>query len=200
MNHDPGKHHPDNEHHQPSTTRETLPHRAREVKVIVEIHAQSHPGRVLAATAAAVLAAVALAGCSGSSGGNASPSTTSGSSASGTSAASGKKSSPTASGTPTTRKGTVTTGPKNDLDRRKQVSMTTCAAAPGGWKAGGTIKNAGGASHDYSIIVYFTNDSATDLGQSKATVAVDGGATKSWSVTGTFKAPKKVLCVLGPVS
>lgn len=105
-----------------------------------------------------------------------------------------------ASGTPSSRKGTVSPGPKNDLDRRKEVQLTDCEAADGGWKASGTIANKGDDEHEYAITVYFTNDKATDLGDGNTKVSVDGGDKGKWSVTGKFDAPEKVLCVLGPIT
>ncbi|HEY6473683.1 MAG TPA: hypothetical protein VIY26_12380 [Acidimicrobiales bacterium] len=65
---------------------------------------------------------------------------------------------------------------------RRDVTIGTCSAVPGGWSAGGTIKNTLGHDATYEITIFFTSAAATDLaygatsdgGESRQERALDG--------------------------
>lgn len=84
----------------------------------------------------------------------------------------------------------------NDVDKRKSVVVTKCAAADGGWTAGGTAKNAGTADATYAITIFFTNDHATVEDYATASVTVKAGQTQDWSATKKFTAVTPTNCVL----
>lgn len=88
----------------------------------------------------------------------------------------------------------------NDLARRKHVTLTSCAALPGGWRAGGTATNPGRASVRYTITVFFTTTTATVLDYATTTVTVPAGGHTGWQATAHFAAPDKLRCVLRGVA
>ena len=88
----------------------------------------------------------------------------------------------------------------NDVNARRDVTMSACRAATGGWSAGGTVKNGTGKSATYVITVFFTNTHATDLGFANTSVVVAAGKSKPWTVKATFAAPRSVRCVLRGVA
>ena len=90
----------------------------------------------------------------------------------------------------------VPTSVPNDPARRADVTLAHCAAAPGGWAAGGTIQNPRTKASTYRITVFFTTTSATVVGVGKASVHVSGGASQAWQAVGHFHPPAKTLCVL----
>lgn len=105
--------------------------------------------------------------------------------------------SPSPSGTPA---GTVivSPGPSNDIEKRKNVSLTDCEVTKSGAKATGTITNTGSEAVKYEITVIFTNASATNVGDVMVKVTAKPGAT-NWSADGKFDAIDDVKCVLGPI-
>lgn len=88
----------------------------------------------------------------------------------------------------------------NDVNARRDVTMSVCKAAAGGWAGGGTVKNTTSKSATYAITVFFTNTHATDLGYASTSVVVAAGKSKPWTAKATFAAPRKVLCVLRGVA
>jgi hypothetical protein len=46
---------------------------------------------------------------------------------------------------------------------RQDVTLSNCASAPGGWSAGGAVKNTEGHDATYHITDFFTTAQATDL-------------------------------------
>lgn len=113
---------------------------------------------------------------------------------------SGNPSSSTATTTTTTRPvATQTIVPgsvPNQPSVRKDVTMSNCAASPGGWSAGGTVRNTLDKTATYTITVFFTNTGYTDLAYGVTKVPLDAGKSTIWSVKATFAAPRSVLCVL----
>lgn len=83
---------------------------------------------------------------------------------------------------------------------RRDVTIGTCSAVPGGWSAGGTIKNTLGHDATYEITIFFTSAAATDLAYGATSTAVSAGKSAPWTVTAKFAAPSTVQCVLRGVS
>jgi hypothetical protein len=104
----------------------------------------------------------------------------------------------------TTKPGTTpsasASGPKNDLDKRKNVVKKTCKVTDSGAEATGIITNKSDQDVDYKITVTFTNDKATNVGEGSTKVTAKAGEETDWTVSGKFKAPKTVLCVVVAVS
>lgn len=160
----------------------------------------SHRGttaiRTVASSAALVLAVSLAAGCSNSPG-----EVTPTSPATGTSPATSTKTTPASTSTkPAATTTGSTTGPKNDLDKRKNVVKKTCKVTDSGAEATGIVTNKSDQDVDYSITVTFTNDKATNVGAGSTKVTAKAGQETEWTVTGKFKAPKTVLCVVVAVS
>jgi len=88
----------------------------------------------------------------------------------------------------------------NDVSARRDVTLTTCKAAAGGWSAGGTVKNSTTTTSTYKITIFFTSLQATDLDYAATSVKVAAGESKPWVAKATFAAPKHVLCVLRGVA
>ena len=147
-----------------------------------------HPSVKGAAALAAIgLAVSAAAGCtSGSSNHSASTQPS-------TAQPSGKTSS---SGSSVAGATAVPTRVANNVKSRKNVQLSSCTKVAGGWGAGGTAANPGTKAAAYTITVFFTTTSATVVGIGKTQVRVAPGGTQDWTVTGKFKAPAKMLCVL----
>jgi len=112
------------------------------------------------------------------------------------------KPTPTSSATtPTPGPGvTIPTKVPNQVSVRKYVTLDKCIAAPGGWSASGTIDNKLTKAATYEITVFFTSALATDLQYGVTKVQVDAGKKAPWTVTATFQAPSKVICVLRGVA
>ena len=88
--------------------------------------------------------------------------------------------SPSTSHTTTTNaksSGSVPLSVPNQDSVRKDVHMTNCGPAQGGWSAGGTVTNSLGHSTTYDITVYFTFVSGD-----RSVVCVDPGAVECRSV------------------
>lgn len=101
----------------------------------------------------------------------------------------------------TSRSGTsVPNSVPNQDSVRSDVTLSTCAAAHGGWTAGGTIKNTLGHDATYQITIFFTSAQASDLAYAQTSQAVSAGKTGTWSATATFDAPSVVRCVLRGVA
>lgn len=88
---------------------------------------------------------------------------------------------------------------KNDAAKRKNVTVTQCAASDGGWSATGTAANPGKEKADYTITVFFTTESATVVDYAETKVTVEPGKTADWKAAKQFTAPAKTLCVLRAV-
>lgn len=88
----------------------------------------------------------------------------------------------------------------NQDNVRKDVTMSNCTASPGGWSAGGTVRNTSDKMATYTITVFFTSSGYTDLAYAVTKVALDAGKSNIWSAKATFAAPSTVLCVLRGVS
>ncbi len=84
----------------------------------------------------------------------------------------------------------------NDIDKRKAVSITGCAASQGGWSASGTAKNDSAVTTTYAITIFFTTAQATVLDYATTTVKVGAGKSQKWSAAAQFAAAKDMLCVL----
>jgi hypothetical protein len=84
----------------------------------------------------------------------------------------------------------------NDVHLRPGVFTTACHASAGGWRASGTVKNAGHTAHAFTMTVYFTDSKATVLASGQNTVQVAAGDSGTWAVTAKFFAPAAVNCVL----
>ena len=121
-----------------------------------------------------LLGAVAIAGCHGTTSSSATTTSTS----------------------PSVTTTTVPVTYVNTIPLRQNISLSSCQATKGGWRASGTARNPGNTARTYRLTVYFTNSQATVLGSgtSSATIAAKGSGP--WSVTTTFHAPSVVRCVL----
>ncbi len=84
----------------------------------------------------------------------------------------------------------------NDVDKRKSVTITKCAAIVGGWAASGTASNPGSTTVDYTITVFFTNAVATVQDFATASVTVAPGQSSSWTASKLFAAADPTSCVL----
>lgn len=126
----------------------------------------------------AIAAVIALAGCTGAP------------------AASHR----TRGSTPTPTSASVPAKIANVPALRKDATMSSCAAAAGGWRAAGRITNSTGAAHDYRLTVLFTSDQATVIGVGSTTVHVVAGGRGSWAIRAEFAAGSPTLCVLSGVA
>jgi len=84
----------------------------------------------------------------------------------------------------------------NAISLRKNVTIQTCAAAPGGWSAGGTAVSHG-QDTTYTITIFFvTVLGDTVEGSGVAKVTVPAGQTKDWKVVAKFSPTTTMQCVL----
>jgi hypothetical protein len=96
---------------------------------------------------------------------------------------------------PATRRGSSGGVPRAD------VHLINCGAAPGGWSAGGTVRNPTSQPATYHITVYFiATSSGRRLASSSAEVTLGAGRSNLWSTKASFNASAAVGCVLGGVS
>jgi hypothetical protein len=84
----------------------------------------------------------------------------------------------------------------NDIDKRKAIAITACAAISGGWSASGTATNDSLVTATYAITIFFTTAQATVLDYATTTVKVAAGKSQKWSAAALFTAPKGMRCVL----
>lgn len=84
----------------------------------------------------------------------------------------------------------------NDAKTRANVKLAACASTKDGWKASGTVSNAGKSPATTVITVFFTTDKATVIGTAQTRVTVKAGDKQSWTAQNKFTAPSKTLCVL----
>ena len=131
-----------------------------------------------------------LAGCS-------SPSNSTSASTSTTAASNGSTTSTPGGGSATT---TIPNSVPNVDADRKNVTVANCGSIPGGWSAGGSVKNPSSSATTYHITIFFTSAQATDLASASTSVAVGANGTNLWTVKASFAAPSQVLCVLRGVS
>ncbi len=108
---------------------------------------------------------------------------------------------PNGSATATTRDDTsatsVPTSVPNDITARRNVTIRSCAAAPGGWTAAGTASNPTTSQVTYRITIFFTSSHATVEGFGATTVTVGTGQVSSWTVTTDISVPDpRSQCVL----
>ena len=156
-----------------------------------------HPRRLatVAATAGTSAALVVLAACSGPAANTPGPEQP---------AAPSKAAASSAAPARTLPKGVkpapIPTKVANDPADRKNVVMTTCQAAKGGWQASGTATNPTKEDADYQITVFFTTTAATTIDSARTGVSVKAGDTVKWSAKREFAAPKEMLCVLRGVA
>ncbi|SDJ09613.1 hypothetical protein SAMN05444157_1713 [Frankineae bacterium MT45] len=85
---------------------------------------------------------------------------------------------------------------RNDVKLRRQVSITSCAAKPGGWQAKGKAVNTGKKNVVLTITVFFTTTSATVLDYATTKVAVPAGGDADWTAAADFAAEPSMNCVL----
>jgi hypothetical protein len=90
----------------------------------------------------------------------------------------------------------VPTDVPNTPALRQNVTIDTCAAADGGWKAVGTAKNPGDKDATYAISVFFTTDHGTVLGTGATKVTVPAGKSGNWTVAAELTPAEKTVCVL----
>ena len=88
----------------------------------------------------------------------------------------------------------------NDADARKNVETTGCAKVSHGWKATGVARNPGKSATTYTVVVFFTTDTATVIDTARTTVTVRPHGTAKWTAAQTFTAPQRTLCVLRGVT
>lgn len=93
----------------------------------------------------------------------------------------------------------VATSAANDIDKRRAVSLTSCAATSTGAKAAGVIHHPGTSKATYQIAVIFTSASATVLGSEHVTVSAKPGDT-TFEAKASFPTDPGVICVLGPIT
>jgi hypothetical protein len=95
----------------------------------------------------------------------------------------------------------VPTAVPNDPTLRKDVTLTSCESATGGWQAGGKIVNHSSGARKYRIEVFFTAPTTTVLGTGAISVHVDAGASTTWKVANDkFTPTKPTICVVSGVS
>lgn len=88
----------------------------------------------------------------------------------------------------------------NDPTTRSDAALLSCAAAPGGWTAGGTVHNPTKRRRTYILSVDFTSPHFTDLGFASTRVDVAPGKTVNWSVAAQFNAVAGTRCILRGVA
>ena len=88
----------------------------------------------------------------------------------------------------------------NVVDKRKSVTVTSCAAITGGWGANGTAANKSTKPVTYTITIFFTTDQATTIASATTKTTVKAGGTAKWAATAKFKAAGTMLCVLRGVA
>ena len=145
--------------------------------------------RRLSGVLLAMVAGAALAGCSSSGGGDtpASPSR------SGTSTGSPTSATRVPSQHPLPNPSKIS----NSVKLRRQVAITKCVSAPGGWKASGNAVNSSDTKRfKAKITVFFTTTSATVLDYAQTSVDVAPGKTGTWTAAAKFKAEPTMRCVL----
>jgi hypothetical protein len=152
-----------------------------------------------AAVAAGSLSLALFAACSGP-GGNAPGGNDQPGGAGNPSASAAPSSAPAKSLPKGVKPAQIPTKVANDPADRKNVVMTTCEAAKGGWQASGTATNPGKDDADYEITVFFTTTAATTIDSARTDVSVKAGETVKWSAKKEFTAPKEMLCVLRGVA
>jgi hypothetical protein len=103
---------------------------------------------------------------------------------------------------PKTPRTTTTVAPKvpGAAALRADVRLINCGATPGGWSAGGTVRNPSTQQATYHITVSFTSPSGASLASSTAAVPLSAGGSNLWSTSATFTAPSSVRCVLSGVT
>lgn len=84
----------------------------------------------------------------------------------------------------------------NRPELRGDVELTLCDEVDGGWQAAGTVTNSAADSRDYTITVFFTTEGGTVIGTGDTEVAVAGGESEDWSVTGELTPAPGTNCVL----
>jgi hypothetical protein len=84
----------------------------------------------------------------------------------------------------------------NDPKTRANVKLIACTSTKDGWKASGTVSNAGKSPTTTVITVFFTTDKATVIGTAQTRVTVKAGDKRVWTAQKAFSAPSKTLCVL----
>ena len=84
----------------------------------------------------------------------------------------------------------------NDVTKRKDVELSSCAPGGGGWVAKGKVTNSGDATKDYVITVFFTTQQATVLGSATTKVSAKARTSASWQAVGHFKGTNAMTCVL----
>lgn len=109
----------------------------------------------------------------------------------------GRSSSPTTeSANPGGTAATTSTSVPNDVALRKNVTLQTCGAAPGGWSASGTAVSPGGDT-TYTITIFFvTVPGNTVEGSGVTKISVPVGQTKDWKVVAKFSPTSDMQCVL----
>ena len=143
--------------------------------------------RVTTAIAALAVTGLLAAGCSSSGNSDKKSSAPTSSKAAVTSKA---------AASPTVTQHPVPTSYANNLSKRKQVSLTKCAAVSGGWSASGVAKNPSTAPVSYTITVFFTTNGATVQDYARTVVRVPAGKSGNWTAQKQFSAPKPPLCVM----
>jgi len=101
---------------------------------------------------------------------------------------------------PTLKQNPLPSSVANNVGLRKNVAITSCAAALGGWGAAGTAKNPDKTARTYHLTVYFTTDKATTLDYAQTSVTVGAGGQAGWKANKKFSAANPMLCVLVGVS
>lgn len=89
----------------------------------------------------------------------------------------------------------------NNVNLRKNVTMSSCGAVTGGWAAGGIAVSAGGKTTTYTITIYFVTSPGDTVQASGVTqVTADPGRTADWQVVAHFSVKSGIQCVLRGVS
>jgi hypothetical protein len=89
----------------------------------------------------------------------------------------------------------VPTAVPNTPALRKNVTLSSCAAADKGWQATGTAST-GDKAADYTITVFFTTSRGTVIGTGQTKVTVKPGTNPTWKVDGAFNPAPDTRCVL----
>ena len=88
---------------------------------------------------------------------------------------------------------------KNDPELYRLVSMVSCAATDGGWRAAGVVHNSDKHPRKLEIVVIFTDAQARAVDSATTQVSVSADDEADWSATRTFHAPPRTQCVVRAV-
>jgi hypothetical protein len=90
----------------------------------------------------------------------------------------------------------VPTDVANQPTLRANVTISSCARAPGGWAASGTARNPTATAVTYTVTVFFTTSSATVLGSATSKVTIPAHGSQEWNAPAKLTPANPTRCVL----